>query len=144
MAEKTKTTKKKSKAKKTEQKESKLGVPEVTEIILDLARTGTSSVKIGQTLKEVHGVLNVKELTGKRITQILRENNLAPKLPADLNALIQKAVAIRKHRATHKMDEEAKYGLILTESTIRKLAKYYRREGVLPADWKYEVEERVA
>ncbi|HIJ99162.1 TPA: 30S ribosomal protein S15, partial [archaeon] len=76
--------------------------------------------------------------------QILRENNLAPKLPADLNALIQKAASIRKHVATHKIDLEARYGLMLTESKIRSLAKYYKREKVLPVDWKYVAAERVA
>ncbi len=140
MTEKTKSTKKKSK--KPEPTKSKQSAQEITEIILDLARSGTPSVKIGQILKEEHGVFNVKELTGKRIVQILRENNLSPKLPADLNALVQKAATIRKHVATHKIDLEAKYGLMLTESKIRKLAKYYRREGVLPAAWKYEAEER--
>src|SRR3989344_4160262 len=130
-------TKAKKKTKKAEPKEKKLSTQEVTETILDLARTGTPSVKIGHILKEEHGILNVKELTGKRITQILRENNLAPKLPADLNALIQKAASIRKHVATHKIDLEARYGLMLTESKIRSLAKYYKREKVLPVDWKY-------
>ena len=29
-------------------------------------------------------------------------------------------------------------GLQITESKINKLAKYYRREGVLPEDWKFD------
>ena len=144
MVEKAKATRKKSKAKKAAPKESKLGVQDAVEAVLDLGRTGTTSVKIGQILKEEHGVSNIKELTGKRIVQILRENNLAPKLPADLNALIQKATTIRKHLATHKMDVESKHGLMLTESKIRKLAKYYRRKGILPVSWKYEIGERTA
>ena len=145
MAETAKTTKKKSsKAKKSEQKELKLSTAEITEVILELAKTGTPTVKIGQILKDEHGVPSVKELAGKRIGQILKDNNLTPKLPADLNALIQKASAIRKHVATHRMDKEAKYGLMLSESKIRSLAKYYRQQKILPAEWRYEAEVRVA
>lgn len=143
MAE-TKSPKKKSKAKKVEPKESKLSANEITDLIMDLSRSGYSAPKIGETLRSEHGVLNVKGATGKRIVQLLRENNLAPKLPPDIQSLIGKAADIRKHFATHRMDLEAKYGLGLTESKIRKLAKYYKRHGILPADWKYEAVERKA
>ncbi len=141
MAE-TKSSKRKSKSKKAEKKESKLSDREVIDIIVDLGRTATPSVKIGQILRDAHGVANVKQLTGKRIGEILVENGAAPKVPSDIDALIKKAATIRKHLVTHKIDIEAKYGLMLTESKIRKLAKYYRREGVLPANWKYEAAER--
>ena len=134
----------KRKSKKAETKESKLSPNEITDLILDLSRSGYTAPKIGETLRTEHGVLNVKEVTGKRIVQLLRENNLAPKLPPDIQSLIEKAAEIRKHRATHRMDLEAKYGLGLTESKIRKLAKYYKRHGILPADWKYEAVERKA
>ena len=139
-----KTTESLKKAKKPAPKESKMSASEVVETILELARGGNNTTKIGQILKSEHGVLNVKEVAGKRIGQILADNNLAPKLPADLNSLIQNANVMRKHLATHRLDIETKYGLSLTESKIRKLANYYNREKVLPADWKYVAEERTA
>ena len=36
-----------------------------------------------------------------------------------------------------KKDMTAKRGLILTESKIRRLIKYYHNTGRLPLDWKY-------
>jgi len=136
----------KPKKQKAEKKsiELTLSQKEAEDAIIELGRTGIAAEKIGQILKSEHGVLNVKEVAGKRIGQILADNNLAPKLPADLNSLIQNANVMRKHLATHRLDIETKYGLSLTESKIRKLAKYYKREKVLPADWKYVAEERTA
>ncbi len=129
-----------AKKEKKAKEESKASAKEVEELILELGRIGTPSNLIGQTLRDEHNIQNVKELTGKRITKILRDSNAAPKLPADVEALIKSAIAIKKHLAKHKQDVEARYGLNLTESKIRRLAKYYRRAKILPPDWKYESE----
>jgi small subunit ribosomal protein S13e len=52
--------------------------------------------------------------------------------------LIKKAVAVRKHLERNRKDRDAKFRLILIESRIHRLARYYKTVGVLPPTWKYE------
>jgi len=52
--------------------------------------------------------------------------------------LIKKAVAVRKHLDRNKKDKDSKFRLILVESRIHRLARYYRESKKLPATWKYE------
>jgi small subunit ribosomal protein S13e len=52
--------------------------------------------------------------------------------------LIKKAVAVRKHLERSKKDKDSKFRLILIESRIHRLARYYRLSKKLPASWKYE------
>ena len=50
--------------------------------------------------------------------------------------MIRKAISIRKHLEKSKKDKDAKYRLILIESRIHRLARYYRKTQRLPAKWK--------
>lgn len=52
--------------------------------------------------------------------------------------LIKKAVAVRKHLERNRRDKDSKFRLILIESRIHRLARYYRTNRKLPANWKYE------
>jgi small subunit ribosomal protein S13e len=52
--------------------------------------------------------------------------------------LIKKAVAVRKHLERNKKDKDSKFRLILIESRIHRLARYYRGVRKLDANWKYE------
>ncbi|PTD10007.1 40S ribosomal protein S13 [Fusarium culmorum] len=61
-----------------------------------------------------------------------------PELPEDLYMLIKKAVAVRKHLERNRKDKDSKFRLILIESRIHRLARYYKTVGVLPPTWKYE------
>lgn len=63
---------------------------------------------------------------------------LAPEIPEDLYHLIKKAVAIRKHLEKNRKDKDSKFRLILVESRIHRLSRYYKTVGVLPPTWKYE------
>ena len=47
-------------------------------------------------------------------------------------------MSIRKHLERNRKDRDAKFRLILIESRIHRLARYYRLKGVLPTGWKYE------
>ena len=38
----------------------------------------------------------------------------------------------------NRQDKDSKYRLILIESRIHKLARYYKTKAVLPPSWKYE------
>ena len=69
--------------------------------------------------------------------------------------LIKKAVAVRKHLSTNRKDRDGKLyvehlghfkytaltllsRLILIESRIHRLSRYYKTVGVLPPTWRYE------
>ena len=79
-------------------------------------------------------------MTGKSISSILKENNLVGKLPEDLTNLIKKDIEIMKHLENNKKDMPSKRGLMLTESKIKKLAKYYKKEGKIPQNWVFSRE----
>jgi len=72
------------------------------------------------------------------ITKVLEDNKLVGEIPEDLTALIKRQIKIMKHREFHKKDQTSKRGLILTESKIHRLVKYYKKTGRLPKEWKYD------
>jgi small subunit ribosomal protein S13e len=61
---------------------------------------------------------------------------LALEIPEDLYHLIKKAVAIRKHLERIRKDKDSKFRLILVESRIYRLARYYKKTKKLPPVWK--------
>jgi small subunit ribosomal protein S13e len=65
-------------------------------------------------------------------------SGLAPEIPEDLYMLIKKAVAVRKHLDRNRRDKDSKFRLILVESRIHRLARYYRMNRKLSPNWKYE------
>jgi len=111
---------------------------EVEAIIIKLAKGGHNPSKIGTILRDQHGIPLTKPIAGKSITQILKDAGLAPSLPEDLENLLKKATSIHVHLEKNKKDAYNKRALQLIEAKIHKLAKHYKRQGVLPPDWKYE------
>merc|ERR1712158_316438 len=116
----------------------KLTNDEVQEQIFKLAKKGLTPSQIGVILRDSHGVAQVRFVTGNKILRILKSKGLAPDLPEDIYYLIKKAVSIRKHLERNRKDRDAKFRLILIESRIHRLARYYRQKSVLPPNWKYE------
>lgn len=114
---------------------------EVESKIIELAKAGKSTSEIGMILRDQYAVPDVKIATGKRISQILSENNLLPEIPEDLRNLIREALKIRDHLEVHRKDFSNKRSLQLTESKIRRLTKYYRFTGRLPENWKYSPQQ---
>lgn len=114
---------------------------EVAELIVKLSKDGNSPSKIGLILRDQYGIPDVRPIIGKKITKVLEENNMGLSLPEDLQSLINKSVALRVHIEKHSHDRHNKRGLHLIESKIRRLTKYYRRSGKLPADWRYDPEK---
>ena len=110
---------------------------EIEQKIIELAEKGYSTAMIGLILRDQYGVPNVRQILGKKITQVLEEHGLAPEIPEDLNNLIKKAIKLRKHLEVHRKDYHNKRALQLIESKIRRLVKYYKRKGKLPKDWSY-------
>ena len=111
---------------------------EIELLVGKLAKEGKSSSEIGLILRDSYGIPNIKFLTGKRLQQILADKKLNSKLPEDIMSLMKRAVLIRKHLETYKQDMTALRGLQLTESKVKRLAKYYKETGKLAPDWKYD------
>ncbi|HLE74851.1 MAG TPA: 30S ribosomal protein S15, partial [Candidatus Bathyarchaeia archaeon] len=93
---------------------------------------------IGTILRDQYAIPLVKPLTGKSISDTLRAANLAPSMPEDLANLIKKAQSLAVHMEKNKKDLHNKRSMQITEARIHKLSRYYKREGVLPRNWKYE------
>ncbi len=111
---------------------------EVELLIAKFAKEGKSSSEIGLILRDTYGIADVRTLCKKKISEVLKEKALSPELPDDLMALIRKSVSIRKHMDLNKKDETAKRGLLLTESLINRLTKFYKRTGKVASGWKYD------
>ena len=114
---------------------------EVEDIIIRLSKEGKSKSMIGMILRDSYGVPFTRLVTGKTISEILKERELLPELPDDILNLIKKAVNLRKHLEENPKDLSSKRGLTLVESKVRRLAKYYKRKGVLDPSWKYSYKD---
>ena len=94
--------------------------------ICKLAKKGMRPSEIGVNLRDQTGIPQVRSITGSKVLRILKAQGLAPELPEDLYYLIKKAVAMRKHLERFRKDKDAKFHLILIESRIHRLARYYK------------------
>ena len=115
-----------------------VSVDDLCDQIVKLAKKGMHPSQIGVLLRDQHGIPQVKSVTGNKILRILKKAGLAPEIPEDLYHLIKKAVSMRKHLEFNNKDINCKYHLILTESKIHRLARYYRKARALPPTWKYK------
>ena len=111
---------------------------EIEELVVQFAKNGHQSSKIGLMLRDSYGIPNVRLVSGKKISKILIENKVYSELPEDLLNLIKRAVNLRKHLEIHKKDLHSKRGLQLIESKIKRIGRYYKEKGVLPKDWRYD------
>ncbi|MBI5390036.1 30S ribosomal protein S15 [Candidatus Woesearchaeota archaeon] len=111
---------------------------EIEILVVKLAKEGKRPSEIGLALRDIYGIPSANDIVGKSITQILGEKHLLGKIPEDLMAVLKKANMLMKHVAANGPDMTAKRGLEITESKIKKLAKYYKRTGKLDVQWKYD------
>ena len=116
-----------------------LSATEIEELVVKMSKDGISSARIGLTLRDQYGVPDVKLATGKSVTAIMKENDVAGALPEDLANLMRRAIALNVHLKHNQGDISNKRGLQLIEAKIRRLERYYKRNNVLPADWKYSI-----
>jgi small subunit ribosomal protein S15 len=112
---------------------------EVEETIVGLHQEGLSTAAIGVRLRDGYGVPDVHLATGKSVLQILKGKGTKFALPEDLAALIRRAATVQTHLKEHRKDLSNKRGLQLIESKIRRLSRYYKEQGILPADWDYSL-----
>lgn len=114
---------------------------EIEDLIIKLAKERHRSAEIGTILRDQYGIPDVKLVTGKKIVKIMKENNVYPKLPEDLLNLLRKVVNLREHMERSKADKHSKRSLNNLESKIRRVIKYYKREGKIPSDFVYDPEK---
>jgi small subunit ribosomal protein S15 len=110
----------------------------VEALVVRLAKEGNAPSRIGTILRDQHSIPLVKPIAGRTITKILRESQLAPSIPEDLGNLIRKAESLGLHLERNKKDLNNKRSLQIIEAKIYQLSRYYRRKGILSANWKYE------
>jgi small subunit ribosomal protein S15 len=115
----------------------KYGPEEVEAFVIKLAKDETPPSKIGIILRDQYGIPLVKSIVGKSIKQIILDEGIEIPVPEDLNNLLQKATTLSRHLNKNRADAVNKRALELIVSRIRRLAKYYRKQGDLPHDWKY-------
>ncbi|KAF7994358.1 hypothetical protein HCN44_003830 [Aphidius gifuensis] len=116
----------------------KLSPEDCKDLIFKLAKKGHTPSQIGVILRDSHGIAQTRHRTGNKILRIVKAMGLAPDLPEDVYCLIKKAVAIRKHLERNRKDKDSKFRLILVESRIHRLSRYYKSKGTLAPTWKYE------
>ena len=116
-----------------------LEADEIEETVGRLAAQGKRSAEIGTALRDQYAVPNVRLATGKTVTEIMRARGTKFEMPEDLSDLMRKAVELQTHLKTHRRDLSNLRGLQLIESKIRRLARYYQEEGVLPPSWDFAV-----
>jgi len=116
----------------------KISAADVEEHVCKLAKKGMTPSQIGVSLRDSNGIAQVRAVTGQKILRLLKANGLAPEIPEDLYMLIKKAVQVRKHLEKNRQDKDSKFRLILIESRIHRLARYYRTTRKLAANFRYE------
>src|SRR4030066_1303431 len=113
---------------------------EIENTIQQLGLSGNSSSKIGMILRDRYGGPEVTLVTGKKIVKILKEKDITTKVPEAIHNIIVNVLELNKHLIKNPKDIHNKRSLNNKISKIRRLEKYYRREGVLPADWKFSIQ----
>lgn len=119
---------------------AELSASEVEELVVKLGKEGVPPSKIGLVLRDQYAVPSVKKFTGKSAKEILDSHGVKVELPEDLVNVIRRAVRISSHLGRNPKDFRTKRSLEMVEARVNKLAAYYKRKGVLPADWRYDRE----
>jgi len=118
----------------------------IEERVVELAEQGHSPSEIGLKLRDegVQGtpIPDVSLATGKKVSEILEDNEASPEFPEDLRNLLERAVRLRDHMDENPTDYQNKRALQNTQSKIRRLAAYYRGDKI-DADFTYSYDAAV-
>ncbi len=117
---------------------------EVIRQIEALAKKGYKPSQIGVILRDNFAIPQSRMITGAKILRILKKKGLAPEIPEDLYSLMKRAVTVRKHIEKNKRDKGSKYRLILVESKIHRLVRYYKLTKQIPSNWRYDYQTALA
>ncbi len=111
---------------------------QIVRLVVDYAKQGMHQAQIGQKLKNEHSVPYIKQVFGKRLTNILNENGFKAEIPQDMMDLLTKAINLRRHLDRNHNDTHNRTSLHRVEAKIWRLSNYYKDNGKLPSDWKYD------
>lgn len=109
-----------------------------------LAKKGYKPSQIGVILRDNFAIPQSRLITGGKILRILKKKGLAPQIPEDLYHLMRRAVSIRKHIEKNKRDRGSKFRLILVESKIHRLVRYYKLTKQIASTWRYDYQTALA
>ena len=110
----------------------------IEELIDSLHQEGHSNADIGTILRDQHAIPDIRRVIGMRIGAYLSGKGIVPTYPEDMMNLMRKAVSIIDHLSSNRKDLHNRRALELTESKIRRLARYYQSHGRLSSEWKYK------
>ena len=116
----------------------KMESKEIEELIIKYAKEGMTSSMIGIKLRDQHAIPLVKPIINKSVSEVLKENELAPEIPEDLNNIVLKAVNLQKHLKENKSDSRNVRSLELVEAKVHRLSTHYKKQGIIPKKWKYK------
>ena len=114
------------------------GIKEIEELIVKYANEGMTSSQIGIKLRDQHAIPLVKPILNKTISDVLKENDLVPEIPEDLNNIVLRAVNLQKHLKENKGDSRNVRSLELIEAKVHRLSTHYKNKGIIPKKWKYK------
>jgi small subunit ribosomal protein S15 len=116
----------------------KMESKEIEELIIKYAKEGMTSSMIGIKLRDQHAIPLVKPIINKSVSEVLKENELTPEIPEDLNNIVLKAVNLQKHLKENKSDNRNVRSLELVEAKVHRLSTHYKKQGIIPKKWKYK------
>ena len=113
----------KEKQEETEKKEKKISLPEFEKKVLELAKQGLTSEKIGEKLRQEK--IHPQEFN-KKISKILKEKDTY-EIP-ELKNVQAKLEKIKTHLGKNKNDKRALREKDRVFSQIRKIKKYFKED----------------
>ncbi len=102
------------------QENIKINVKEVEKIIVDLAKQGNSSERIGLILRDQHGIPRAKNL-GIKIGKIMEKNGFDKN--KDKANIISKIKNLGEHFKKNKHDYTAQRKAVMYASRVKKMEK---------------------
>lgn len=110
---------------------------EIVMVVTKMAKDGLTSSEIGVRLRDQYGIPLIKSFLGRSMLQVMKESRVEPSPREDLARLLARAKSLQVHLDNNHGDRKNVRSLELLEAKIHRLSKYYKRKGLLPADWKY-------
>ena len=111
---------------------------QVEDLVVKYSKEGMTPSQIGMKLRDQHSIPLVKQVTGKKISQILKEKDVVMDLPEDLDSLVRKAVGLQRHLRANRGDRMNIRSLELVEARVHRLSVYYKKTNQIPQNWKYK------
>ncbi|AKA49568.1 30S ribosomal protein S15 [uncultured archaeon] len=109
---------------------------EIKETVVKLKNEGLSKSLIGIRLRDQYGIPSTKVMFNQKLGVLLGSEGLAENIPEDLNNLISRYQRVKRHNQLNSKDTaNARNGALIMAKILR-LVRYYKRKGVLPAEWK--------